>query len=80
MCCDTPAPHTPPAAGVKLRPAKLSAPRKPTTYELVERKKALQDLIKGLPHEDFREAEERKRQTIEERIGPRQHPACRREP
>jgi len=37
------------------------SPRPPTTYALVERKKALQDLIKGLGHKDNWEAEHRKR-------------------
>ena len=36
-------------------------PRKPTTYELAERKKALQDLIKGMPHESFWTKEDRQR-------------------
>jgi hypothetical protein len=36
------------------------APRKPTTYELGEKKKALQDLIKDLGHEDNWEDGERK--------------------
>ena len=45
----------------EAKAASPPAPRKPTTYELAERKKALQDLIKGLGHEDFWEPDERKR-------------------
>jgi hypothetical protein len=39
---------------------KPPAQRPPTTYELAERKKALQDLIKGLGHADNFDAEDRK--------------------
>jgi hypothetical protein len=50
-----------PAVHSESKAANPPTPRKPTTYELAERKKALQDLIKGLPHEDYWEAEDRKR-------------------
>ncbi len=48
-------------ANRKSKVASAPVPRKPTTYELAERKKALQDLIKGLGHEDCWENEEQKR-------------------
>ena len=50
-----------PASAFKPTVTNAPTPRKQTTYELVERKKALQDLIKALGHSDFWEAEERKR-------------------
>ena len=59
--CNAREQHPPPAADSKSNPASAPAPRKLTTCELVERKKALQDLIKGLGHEGFWEAEDRKR-------------------
>ncbi|HEX7470783.1 MAG TPA: hypothetical protein VF437_08645 [Verrucomicrobiae bacterium] len=61
VCCGSPSSRLPPAFAPQSKSAKPLAPRQPSTYELVERKKAIQDLIKGLPHEDFREAEHRKR-------------------
>lgn len=58
---NAPGQRPPPAVHSESKAANPPAPRKPTTYELAERKKALQDLMKGLPHEDFWEAEDRKR-------------------
>jgi hypothetical protein len=54
----------PPAVCSEHKAAGSPLSRKPTTYELVERKKALQELIKGLGHEDFWEDEERKRYKV----------------
>lgn len=53
--------NQPSAAASKSKAASQPAPRKPTTYQLVERKKALQDLIKGLGHEDWWSDEDRER-------------------
>ncbi len=47
------------AAASKSKAVNTSSPTKPTTYELVERKKALQSLINELPHPDFRQADHR---------------------
>ncbi len=58
---DAPGQRPPPTVHSESKAASPPSPRKPTTYELAERKKALQDLMKGLPHEDFWEAEDRKR-------------------
>jgi len=61
VCRDTPAPHPSPTTVSKSKPVKAPALRKQSTYDLVERKKALQELIKGLGHQDYWEADERKR-------------------
>jgi len=50
---NAPGQRPPPAVHSKSKAANPSAPRKPTTYELAERKKALQDLIKGFGHESL---------------------------
>ena len=57
---EPPKPRTLPRA---TNATKSPVPRTPTTYELVERKKALQDLINALPHADFRDADDRKQCT-----------------
>ena len=61
MTRNVPGQRPPPAVHSEAKAASPPASRKPTTYELAERKKALQDLMKGLPHEDFRKAEDRER-------------------
>jgi hypothetical protein len=64
VCCGSPSSRPPPASAPQSKSATPPAPRKPTTYELVERKKALQDLLKGFGTEtdyDYRTLEETKR-------------------
>jgi hypothetical protein len=56
--CDRLAPIDPPASGSKSTTANPSTAQKHTPYQLVHRKAALQDLIKGLGYEDSRDREE----------------------
>jgi hypothetical protein len=64
VCCGSPGSRPPPVSAPQSKSATPPAPRKPTTYELVERKKALQDLIKGFKTEtdfDYHTPDEAKR-------------------
>ena len=61
---NAPGQRLPPAVHSESKAASPPAPRKPTTYELAERKKALQDLLKGFSTEtdyDYRTPDETKR-------------------
>ena len=56
--CDA---SVPPPPAVVSKSASPSAPHKLSTYQLVERKKALQELVKALPHQDYMDSDDRKR-------------------
>lgn len=55
---------SPPVAATTAKPAEPRTARTPTTYELVERKRALQDLINALPRQDRMNADNQKRCNI----------------